>query len=396
MFDSIALRHQRPADSEHPLDLGFLGEAMLFYASVRVIADGSIFKQLLREMGPWLLLEYCESGFLSVVYLDDVLAIHTSGGGTAGERNDACVVHSEDQLFDRWLLRALQEIVGHAGDARELVRRFERVTTISSFRRTTITDAVREDLADPVYLESAASRILTEYAPDYVQPSPLRFRVHQTDAGLALDSNVNFEAANRSYHQRVSPTHSSLSGAYVLATLADVRGLLHFASEHSCEMAAETLKAGILNDKFAGILKASEGSRARIETFQEFVLGDSRAIAEALNARQHGFVDLLELLKRSREFRHWLHKQPADENLVRAYFREATASSWVDRLPPKTARWAVFTGLGVAIDVLGTGGLATVGGIALGAADTFLLDRLLRGWKPNQFIDKDLKEFITG
>jgi hypothetical protein len=33
-------------------------------------------------------------------------------------------------------------------------------------------------------------------------------------------------------------------------------------------------------------------------------------------------------------------------------------------------------------------------GVGLSAADTFLLDKLLKGWKPNQFVEGPLKEFI--
>ena len=84
-----------------------------------------------------------------------------------------------------------------------------------------------------------------------------------------------------------------------------------------------------------------------------------------------------------------------DQGLVKAYFREVTKGSWVDRLPAKSVRWSIFTGLGFAVDLLGAQGIGTATGVAISAADAFLLDRLLKGWKPNQFIDDSLDPFAA-
>jgi hypothetical protein len=40
-------------------------------------------------------------------------------------------------------------------------------------------------------------------------------------------------------------------------------------------------------------------------------------------------------------------------------------------------------------------GLGTSAGISVGAADSLLLDRLIKGWKPNQFIDGPIREFTS-
>ena len=36
----------------------------------------------------------------------------------------------------------------------------------------------------------------------------------------------------------------------------------------------------------------------------------------------------------------------------------------------------------------------TAAGTALSLADSFLLDKLIKGWKPSQFIDGPLKDFV--
>jgi hypothetical protein len=41
-----------------------------------------------------------------------------------------------------------------------------------------------------------------------------------------------------------------------------------------------------------------------------------------------------------------------------------------------------------------TGGIATISATVLAAADTFLLEKVVKGWKPNQFVDKEMKTFL--
>ena len=63
--------------------------------------------------------------------------------------------------------------------------------------------------------------------------------------------------------------------------------------------------------------------------------------------------------------------------------------SWLDRLPGRAARFALFTSGGAVLDL--AAGLPI--GLALGLADTFILDKLVRGWRPNQFIEDVLAPF---
>ena len=80
--------------------------------------------------------------------------------------------------------------------------------------------------------------------------------------------------------------------------------------------------------------------------------------------------------------------------MIKEYFRAVTEESWVDKPPTKVARWSVFTTVGMAMDAAGAGGLGTIAGALVSAADAFFLDKILKGWRPNQFVDGPLKTFI--
>src|SRR5258706_402882 len=78
MFESICIRRQHPFELSEPLDVGFLAEAMLFYQSVHLIADGSTISQLLREFGPHLLMELLKEEFLKISYVEKIIGVAPS------------------------------------------------------------------------------------------------------------------------------------------------------------------------------------------------------------------------------------------------------------------------------------------------------------------------------
>ena len=64
-----------------------------------------------------------------------------------------------------------------------------------------------------------------------------------------------------------------------------------------------------------------------------------------------------------------------------------------DKLPGEGLRFSLFTGAGIRVDSCLTGGISAAIGVAFGLGDTFLLDKLVKGWKPNQYID-EIEKFL--
>jgi hypothetical protein len=53
-----------------------------------------------------------------------------------------------------------------------------------------------------------------------------------------------------------------------------------------------------------------------------------------------------------------------------------------------------MTGAGLAIDATFGPHIGSAGSVALSAADSFIFDKFLKGWRPNQFIEGPLKKFL--
>ena len=107
----------------------------------------------------------------------------------------------------------------------------------------------------------------------------------------------------------------------------------------------------------------------------------------------------------TRKFKEWLAKQDPDAALVKEYDRAVfSKTGWTQRLPFRVGKLVAFGGLGVGVDAaLGSMGLASLTAIGVSAAtdilasagDEFVLSKLLKGWKPNQFVEGPAKEFLT-
>ncbi|MFM9946518.1 MAG: hypothetical protein ACKV1O_01140 [Saprospiraceae bacterium] len=117
--------------------------------------------------------------------------------------------------------------------------------------------------------------------------------------------------------------------------------------------------------------------------------------------------NILPLLGRIRKYRSGERKTSRDGLQIRAskagfwntlcereYHKAVTKETFADKLPTKTTRFMIFEGIGVALDLGGASGIGTVITTGLAVFDSFYLDKLISGWKPNQFIKKDLKPKI--
>jgi len=203
-----------------------------------------------------------------------------------------------------------------------------------------------------------------------------------------VETDIDFHEANLSYHKRVPATDATLTTAFLMAHVVNVETNLLVAARFGGELAIDEANADLVRLNVNDVVRASRPGREQVQAFQDLVFDDSRAIGEAVRDGRCSIADVLAVLPEAKRFHQWIRRDDVTPDVVKAYFREATASTWIDRLPAKSARWSIFTATGVLLDAAGAGGLGTAAGVAAGAFDTFLLDRLLKGWKPTQFVDQ--------
>jgi hypothetical protein len=249
---------------------------------------------------------------------------------------------------------------------------------------------------DENYLKTAIPAALNSMIPNLSVPKEIYFATEDTGKGIAVQTNLDFQALNSIYHRVVPARHSSLSPASILSELLEVECDLYFASTYLTEIASTELGSRLMADKITYLAHRRFVSRRNIEQFQQVVLGDARALREAINTGKVAISDALKIVRKPRKFKGWLAKQEVNADLIKDYYNELTKDSFIDRLPGKSLRWLIFAGLGLAADSVGSGGFGTLSGLAVSALDQFFIDKLIKGWKPTQFIEEDLKSWLKG
>lgn len=392
MFNSICFRIRPNAHQKHPMDLGFIAESLIFYRDVHILANKQILEQLVTSWGPETTLELLEEGLVKLSYEYDTPAIMTTNSGSNAEKHQGIAFHAPGHSLSNVTPEIFQNLVGKQGKGRRLALRFQKLVNEAK-RSENLFEDFKLDLLDKDYISQASKKFFSINVPEY-DTSNLVFEVSIVNNEYIVNTNANFIEANKFYHRRIPASHSSLTQAYFLSHLLTARENIGFASQLNTDLALDEINSALFSCRVNTAVGSLNSNLNQMQSFQDFVFNESRAIREAINSGSKSYKDLIELLKKAKKFQDWIHSQPLDANLTKNYFQEVTKSTWVDSLPNKSLRWSIFTGIGLAVDSLGAGGLGTATGVAISAADNFLLDKLIRGWKPNQFIEGPLKDFL--
>jgi hypothetical protein len=200
-------------------------------------------------------------------------------------------------------------------------------------------------------------------------------------------TNLDYAKKNEFYHARVSPKHSTISSEYLLSIMMEARAETYFAAHYLSEVVTTPVLSDLIRLKHFDFLVRRQASLAELQLFKEVAIGEFPSIREVINAGERTFAEFLDLVKHAEKFRTWLDQQTPDANLFHEYQRASTADTWASRLPTKGVRFAIATGIGLLGEAIMPSGFSTAGGVAIGAGDTFFLDKIIKGWRPNQFIE---------
>lgn len=387
MFESIVFKN---AIGPGPLiDIGALAEALLFYGRVAIVGNSATVDDLLRRIPPFVVLSLLRDGRLEFHYLEDQIGVSTTTTKSGRSIHSFMRFSSPDHAIEKVGPSAFKKAAGATGQAKAGASQFTRLIRPldhSKFDQNSVLQALSDNRATQGSVE-ALLRVLT---PEYDQSSSLRFKIEREGDGFYVDTDIDFATLNGIYHKHISPEHSSISEAYLLALVQGAYEATYFAGTLESEIAVSPVERAVQAKALEAIVRRQSQSSSQIEAFSDLTLADGKAIREAVNSGAVSFASVVKLLDDADKFRHWLQGQPVDSNLVRAYYQETIKDTWAEKLPTKGARWGVFTGLGLAVDALGAGGLGTVAGLAISAVDSFLADKLIKGWKPHQFVEGEL------
>ncbi|MDQ8023892.1 MAG: hypothetical protein REI94_18780 [Moraxellaceae bacterium] len=393
MFESITFKNT--VGPGPLLDIGAIAEALLFYGRVSIVGNSATLKALLSGIPPFVALGLLRDKRLEFHYLADQAAI-SSAPTTAGRTlHDLMRFSSPQHTIEKVGPEVFRAAAGNTGQARVGSSQFTQLLRSLSHEGFD-QRAMLASLMDRSATERSVNALLSLVAPGYTTGEPLRFRIEKQSQGFFVDTNLDFDELNSIYRRTVPPEHSSLSEAYLLALMQGAYEATYYAATLGSEVAVAPIERVVQAATVEAVVQRRAKSEGEIGRFVDLTMRDARAIREAVNSGRVSFAQVVRLLDSADKFRHWLQQQPVDAELVRNYYQAIVQDSWADKLPGKSARWAVFTGLGLAADAFGTAPWGTLGGVAISAVDSFLCEKLISGWKPHQFVEGELKTlFVT-
>ena len=147
-------------------------------------------------------------------------------------------------------------------------------------------------------------------------------------------------------------SHATLTPAAFLALLQGAQEALYFGAELDSEIASDDLESRLVAHRLRPEVDSRTDSVNQLGSFNNMVLGEARAIREAVNAGKVTFHEVLLLTEKAERFRKWLAEQPPSTDLLQEFYAKTIEKTWAERLPTKSTRWATFTGAGLVIDAL--------------------------------------------
>jgi hypothetical protein len=387
MFESIAFGRDSLADVA---SLGELAECLLYYKQVHAIVDHGSFTRLARICGPETLLGLVEDGHLAMTYLENRPAVSTRLVGGRAE-HAFVMIQAKGKESQNLVPQLFQELTGKQGRGRRLAHKLlERMST-KTYGRTELEKSV-EAIERSRYTDRLVPQILAARGVSQQLPNSPRFRVHKEKDGFVIDTNLDFVLLNAEYQR--NHTDHQLDPALILDVLYEGYAELDFAASVATEMAPTPTEFVIAKARIASVLEARTLSFDRLSAFKSIAIPHGGSIAESINQGTRSFEDLRKLLSEAEHFKKWIRSQPPEGEMAKAYVDEVTKGSWRTGSAIKHLRFVLFNAAQIAVSGAIAGPEGAAAGLVLAATDAYILERLLGGWKPHQFVRGPLEKFL--
>jgi|GEM_PF-1416497 len=404
MFDTITLCHQ--PENGAALDAGLIAEALLFYQNVTLALDYGSTTALIRQMGEETFFKFLESRFAHVTYSMDSPGTQTDT--TNGISSHSLIFYSlagakgtkpkRGQLKETHIEGMLINAGANASAIKKYRRRFCENVTFQKHSELLGTPqdtakAAMADLADRKFLWSAISSLLNQLAPSYEKTRKFDFEIFSNERNFYIATDLDFDAITKAAKLHLQDDAISITAPYLVQHILSAKVEMLLASKYGSGFLTSEKSRLISELKFQSLFSRLDTELKGVNLFQSKIVGGISDIRTAINSGERSFKDFLELYSNAARFKNWLKNINPDSDLYDEYVKEVTKEQWGDTLPNKSARFAFFTGAGISLEALFPTGIGTAMGLSLSFADTFVLDKLLAGWKPSIFIS-DVQDFV--
>ena len=391
MFQRICLKSEESIDQDSYIARHI--DTMLFYGEVITLVQNDQLSLLLRYFGEDLLDQLIKNGRLKIFIRQNRVGSMMVPNGDQ-ENYNVQLVSKKDETAEGVLYKSYHEIFNNSTTSLRFADKFSGVIRPFSYQPGII-DQIRNDFKDVDLLRKTLPIYLNSLVPNYYVPKELNVEiVEEASYGpfgtYALKSNIDLREVNTSYNL-INPGNKipmGYSGFFL--SLAEAKGDIYIASQFLSELVTRDLYSKFIEIELSDIVNRRLKSEENLNLFEEYILRDCHSLGHAFTEGLISRKELFTILVKGDKFRGWLDKVPEDKNLIGEYYREVTKGSITDKLPLKTLRFIIINGIGITIELYNPGVLGVAVATGLHAIDDFYLEKLIKGWRPNHFIDDTL------
>lgn len=382
------------------LDRGNLAEALAFFGQVRIVVHPHDLKGLFSSVTHDELSTLLKDGFLEFVFIPDSPVCATYRNSSGLQESDFDFIRLKLETNSGIISDPLTILEFELKRSYPHIRNFSSLlerTKVFPFESIIPTDpvqfvtALKERIVSTQFGTDCCAEIVNYLKPPTVPAGLFHCRFAHGEYGLVAESPLREDVTVTIPSVLPGkPPFKFLPGSFLTAML-DTAFEAAVADKFSTCVEHSELGTACAVHYYASICRIPRTDLERLSVLSEHVFEGMPRVDFAVRSGQKNIIDLIPIIERKNRFSDWCGKIGTDQTLLAAYIKEISKESWVDRLPVKGARFATFTAGGMALEAftapLGLPGAATAGGIALGAVDTFLMDRILNGWSPKIYVE---------
>lgn len=382
MFNTINLHFN---SQQHTA--GQLAECLLFYDQVNLIANIDDMAKLINTIGLDELVELSHYG-LRIITTNFTLGIlpFPDFHNPNEVRVNPFSLQNED-LTHRYLCKSINTALHISGEELE--------SRISQLRGMTTLYTLESDITKQIHEEAVSSfarRLLyneleTKGAGHLLLDGTLHYKFCGNEESVKLETNMNDPLVAKEIEKL--QVKSILDHNRFLLNLATSMVSLHQSAYFEGEMMTATSEERTISLKLNSLQEIINKGQKDIQLVQRLANPEYHSIADTLDQGRKTFRELIQLLEKAQRFKEWKQTIPDESDFITEYSKAAaTESKWTDNALVKSGRW-LSTSIVGAIPIIGT-----IAGPLVSAFDTFAMDRMLKKWTPNQFLQTNVREFV--
>lgn len=393
MFEKIVLRRSEAGPS---LTAGELAEALLYYQNVHIIFDYSSLTTLISQIGMPVILLVLDRPNVSAVYCKETLGTRTINNG-GFEIHDfvgfSVAGNKETGAYDSWK-KILEFILTtkhgyNRHQARRYAERFRMKVPVRNlvsdyYIEQGVTRSAREDLHDDWLVHESVRLVLHDLIGQENTPHNFTFIPHVAGGKFNIETDLDFEYINAEAKRR-SSYEGNIRRANLINNLLTAKADMILASYYGGEFYTSELTSKIIRLKYSELLRRMRLDKRELEEFDTLVVGEGPSLCDAINYKQKTFEEFLSVLDKSQKFKEWIASINPDERIVREYWGAVASEGWLNKIPAKSLRYIIGAAVSAVNPIIGS---------AYSLSDSFLVEKLIGGWRPSHFVDKQLRPFI--